>query len=393
MYIHFMFCPSEHRLPLTALLCCSALAPGPLQSRAAAPTNSIYWAKAQQTHTFVLDNLSAGSAYRINPATNTVYEWYAVSQIYADAAMVQAGDARYLAPMNDAFAWMTNLWDETNPIGGYFSAGTIQGTGKGGGKYVDDNALTGNVYLDCYQASTDAKRSNYLNAAVATAQWLIASGQWDKTYGGGFWWSDSKTVKPTQSNGLALQLFLRLYALTGKTAYRDWANSVDGWLETQMYDASDGLYLWQIETNGFKNPLKFTYDNGIMIEAQLLYSQVVSNSSYLGKAQTLASNLNAKLWNKTYKAYSFNSGDGRVNPCWCGWASQSLTRLYQADKNPIWLEYARQNIDFMNDHLRNPSNGGYFAFGNLDGSNIDSRREGVDQAWMQRIQALIASYR
>ncbi|HTL54099.1 MAG TPA: glycoside hydrolase family 76 protein [Candidatus Limnocylindrales bacterium] len=395
MYIHYMFCPSVRRVdPAQALrLTCCLLFIGSFQTFAAVATNSVYYRAAQRTHNFVAENLLVSPAYRINPGSNTVYEWYSVSQIYADAAMVQCGDARYLAFMNDAYAWMTNLWDGTNPLGGYFSAGNIDGTGKGGGKYVDDNALTGNVYLDCYDASSRAARSNYLHSAIAIADWLMSSGQWDNTYGGGFWWSDSKTVKPTQSNGLALQLFLRLYALTGRTAYRDWANSVKRWLETQMYDPSDGLYLWQIETNGFKNPIKFTYDNAIMMEVGLLYSQVMSNSSYLGKVQTLASNLNAKLWDKTYKAYHFNSADARVNPCWCGWASQSLTRLYEADRNPVWLDYAQQNIDYLNDHLRNRTNGGYFAFCNMDGSNVDSRLEGVDQAWMQRIQALIANYR
>jgi uncharacterized protein YyaL (SSP411 family) len=241
--------------------------------------------------------------------------------------------------------------------------------------------------------STGASRTNYLNSAVAIAHWLISSGQWDSTYGGGFWWSDSKTVKPTQSNGLALQLFVRLFGITGQTTYRDWANSVKSWLEAEMYDPADGLYLWQIETNGFKNKTKFTYDNAIMMEANLLYGQVLSNSAALLKVQNLASNLNAKLWDKNYKAYYFNSADGRVNPCWCGWASQAFTRLYEADGNALWLDYARLNIDYINDHLRNRTNGGYYTFCNMDGSNVDRRLEGVDQAWMQRVQALIARYR
>src|SRR5205814_532808 len=102
-----------------------------------------------------------------------------------------------------------------------------------------------------------------------------------------FWWSDSKTVKPTQSNGLAMQLFLRLFSLTGQTYYRDWAKSVKAWLESQMYDASDGLYLWQIENGGVKNYTKFTYDNAIIIEADLLYWQVMGDGSFLAKAQSL----------------------------------------------------------------------------------------------------------
>jgi len=220
-------------------------------------TNSPYWAKAQQTHSFVVSNLlTSYNSYRNKPGSGTAYEWYTVSQIYADAAMVLAGDPQYVPYMNKAYAWMTNMWDGDNPPGGYFAAANIDGTGKGGGKYVDDHSLTGNIYLDCHTASSGVTKTNYLDSARAIANWLMFSGMWDDTYGGGFWWSDSKTVKPTQSNGLALQLFIRLYGLTGQTYYRDWANSVKNWLESQMFDASDGLYLWQIETNGVKNYLK-----------------------------------------------------------------------------------------------------------------------------------------
>src|SRR5207244_7741810 len=89
-------------------------------------------------------------------------------------------------------------------------------------------------------ASTGSVKTAYLNSAEAIANWLMFSGLWDTNYGGGFWWSDSKQVKPTQSNGLAMQLLVRLYSITGQTYYRDWANSVKSWLENEMYDASDG---------------------------------------------------------------------------------------------------------------------------------------------------------
>lgn len=357
-------------------------------------TNSTYWAKAQATHNYVVGNLlTPYNSYRNNPGSNTAYEWYCVSQIYADEAMLVNGAVAYAPYMNNAKVFMNSFWDGSNAIGGYFAAVNVNGAGAGGDKYTDDNALAGNVYLDCYAASSGIARTGYLNSAVATANWLTSSGQWDNTYGGGFWWSDKKTVKPTQSNGLALQLFLRLHNITGQTNYLAWANSVKNWLETQMFDAADGLYIWQIETNGFKNRLKFTYDNAIMIEADLLYAQVMADKSYVGKAQALAGKLNARLWSNTSKAYHFNTGDGRVNPCWCGWASQSLIRLYEADRNPVWLDYAQQNIDFMNARLRNNTNGSYYVFCNIDGSNVENRIEGVDQAWMQRIQAMISPYR
>jgi hypothetical protein len=70
-----------------------------------------------------------------------------------------------------------------------------------------------------------------------------------------------------------------------------------------------------------------------------------------------------------------------------------MIKLYLADGNTAWLDYAQQNIDYMNSKLRNSANYAYYTFCNVDGSDIDTRHEGVDQAWMQRVQALLSNYR
>jgi uncharacterized protein YyaL (SSP411 family) len=386
---------------LLILLACLSLCCFTSHGEVAQPNNdgsnnnaqSDYWTKAQQTHDFVVGNLlTPYHSYSTVRGATSAYEWYSASQIYADAAMVINGDPRYNAYMNNSYAWMNNMWDNGNPIGGYFAAANTDGTNPGGGKYVDDNSLTGMVYLDCYDATTGATKQAYLASAEAIANWLMQSGQWDSTYGGGFWWSDSKTLKPTQSNGLAMQLFLRLYQITGQTYYRDWAISVKDWLEGQMFDSSDGLYIWEI-TNGAKNLINFTYDNAIMIDADLLYARVMHDESYLAKAEDLAKSLNARLWNDTYGSYYFNTADGRVNPTWCVWASQALMHLYDADHDPKWIVFAQRNIDYMNHHLRDNASYGYYEFCNMDGSNLQADVDGVDQAWMERVQGMMSKYR
>jgi len=356
-------------------------------------TNSAYWTLAQDTHNFVVGNLLAPSGgYSIQPGSSTSYAWYDGSQMYADAAFIQAGDNRYTPYMNNTFAFMGDLWGTVSPSGGYYAAVNVNGEEANGGQYVDDNSLIGVIYLDAYAVSTGTTQAQYLASAEACANWLITSGQWDNTYGGGFWWNTEKKVKPTQSNGLALQLFSRLYKITGNTLYRTWANKTDTWLNEQMFDASKGLYIWQIETGGVKQMTNFTYDNAIMIEADLEYADAFSKAAYVGKAEKLANSLNRVLWDETSGVYQFNTLDPRVNPTWCGWATQALLHLYQEDPKAIWLDHARRNIDFMNANLRNSQTGGYYNFANLDGSGVSTDIEGVDQAWMERMQVLLASY-
>jgi uncharacterized protein YyaL (SSP411 family) len=257
---------------------------------------------------------------------------------------------------------------------------------------VDDNSLIGLTYLDAYAVTTSDQRAQYLSSAQAIANWLMKSGMWDSKFGGGFWWSTDKTVKPTQSNGLAMQLFLRLYQITRDPAYKDWAQSIDTWLRSAMFNSGNGLYNWQIKSDGTLQTLQFTYDNAIMIEALILYGQIVGDKSYLQEAEALAASLNKVLYVSSSGVYQFNTGDRRVNPTWCGWASQAMITLYEADKNRTWLTYAKSNIDFMNAHMRDANTRAYYQFGNVDGTGVNSDIEAVDQAWMQRIQALYSRY-
>ena len=123
--------------------------------RLRAGTNSPYWTNAEHVHGFVVSHLlTSHQSYRIQPHSSTAYAWYVASQIYADATMVAAGDASYIPGMNNAFMWMSNLWDKADSNGGYWSTAKIDGSNAGGGKYVDDNALIGNVFLDCYEISS-----------------------------------------------------------------------------------------------------------------------------------------------------------------------------------------------------------------------------------------------
>lgn len=354
---------------------------------------------AKETRSFVTSNLlTPYFSYRVNTTSkaNECHQWYNVSQIYADAALIAAGDASALPYMNNTFKFMEGFWDKSKPQGGYFAAVNLDGTNGGGDKYVDDNGLTGMVYLEAYEVTTGADKAAYLAKARACADWLINSGLWDNTYGGGFWWSTAKSDKPTQSNGLTLQLFSRLFSITGEAAYREWAVRVNSWLNSTMYDAVSGLYIWKIDGPGAgtKHFEKFTYDNAILLEAAILFGKAINDASYLAKAQAIGNAMNIVLWNSAWKGYIFNTDptQTRVNPAWCGWGTQGMIRLYEQDKDEKWLTYARNNIDALNKATRNADTHAYYYFASFAGNNRSPEIEGVDQAWMQRIQAMMSKY-
>jgi uncharacterized protein YyaL (SSP411 family) len=357
---------------------------------------SVYLTKARATHDFIVSSyLTSFGGYRVNLTdnSNTAFEWYNASQLYADAAMVAAGDTTYRKYMNNTFAWLTKLVDQNDAHGGYFAAAALNGGGGSGLKYVDDNSLTGVTYLEAYDVSTGSQQAKYLQAAQACADWIINSGLWDNTFGGGFWWNTAKPVKSTQTNGLALQLFLRLYIITGQVVYHDWALQINNWLNTKMHDQATNLYIWQIESSGTVDKYIFTYDNAIMVEADLLYAKAMNDPSYVTKAQALGNAMIKTLYDTNHNVFIFNTNDIRINPCYSGWASQAMIKLYETDNNSSWLTYAKANIDQINAIMENPAVNGYYQYAGLDGAGRYANMEGVDQAWMQRVETLLSKYR
>jgi uncharacterized protein YyaL (SSP411 family) len=160
-----------------------------------------------------------------------------------------------------------------------------------------------------------------------------------------------------------------------------------------MYDSNTGLYVWQIEKNGTKDTYIFTYDNAIMAEADLLYSTAMGDNSYLTRAQALGNAMIKTLWDVNHNVFIFNTNDRRISPCYSGWASQAMIKLYEADNNASWLTYAKANIDAINVVMKNSSNNGYYQYAGLDGAGRYANMEGVDQAWMQRVQTLLSKYK
>jgi uncharacterized protein YyaL (SSP411 family) len=74
-------------------------------------------------------------------------------------------------------------------------------------------------------------------------------------------------------------------------------------------------------------------------------------------------------------------------------ASEALIRLYEADGDETWLDRAQQNIDVLHAQLVDSATHGCWATCNPDGTQVSSVQQEVDQAWMQRAQALLAKYR
>lgn len=356
---------------------------------------SLYWQLAQTTRAFTDGALlTRWGSYRNARGETATLAWNDASQIHAEAAMVP-GEESAEAHLVATFNFMKSFSASGNAITGYCPSAAIDG-GKldRSIQHVDDNAFAGTVYLEAAEVVTSRDSPALAAAADLLAFWLMHSDLWDPTFGGGFWRTTTRPFKPTHANGLALQLFLRLYLGGGKREYLDKARMTYDWLRGTLLDR-DGLYAWKMSSGGIDRT-KFAYDQAIMIEAELLMhraTQHLTHATHLKRAQSLATALKPALWDPIFGGFPLNSRQPLRSPVFCGWVSQSLIRLYEADRNTAWLDDAQANIDVLNLFLRNPADGGYYSMCKVDGSERSTLRQCVDQSWMQRTQALLSRYR
>ena len=115
---------------------------------------------------------------------------------------------------------------------------------------------------------------------------------------------DTIEGKPAQTNGLASEFFFALYRETGESTYRTWAMKTLEWLDRTLYDREARLYRWSVRYEDLEHrsgqvvmKRYFNYDQGILIEANLLANQVSGERRYLERARTLGRRLDPVFWN------------------------------------------------------------------------------------------------
>jgi Glycosyl hydrolase family 76 len=349
-------------------------------------------------------------------------QWYVASQLWADAFLLNdvttppiegwnVDDARCY--IDKGFVFLDRLWDYTTS--GYFPQSNPAGTTvKSGPRFSDDNMVAGLALLETARTTNDplAKR-RYIHAAEREADFLIGSGMWDDTFGGGFWWNtgkgDTEEGKPAQTNALASLFFARLFAATGNGAYRDWALNAQLWLDTILWDPSKQLYRWSVgftdmphRTGARIQNRYFNYDQGIAIESLLAAAKLDADASHVSRAQAVGRATHAAFWSSRLGGYNLETGVDQVYTSYAAWTSLGHLALYAEDASAEWLNMARQNVDGLSSRLREPD-GGYayrtyqcvnsMATGCAAGPStivVDRTRDAAAQAWAQHLQTALA---
>jgi hypothetical protein len=365
--------------------------------------------------------------------------WYVASQLWADAELLQTGPvptglsavAQVPARPTPArppevnlseerchlelgFIFLDRLWDYAQ--GGYFPQSDPTGTEvPRGPRFTDDAAVAGLALLATADTLPDGDlRRHYRYAARRVADFLIVSGLWDETFGGGFWWNttrgDSDEGKPAQSNALAALFFARLYAAAGDEGHRTWARRTLLWLDTVLYDPDRQLYRWSIR---YEQPAEraggavttsryFNYDQGVAVEAQLAVGALDRDPGHLARAQRVGEALHREFWDHEHGGYRLEAGVAQVFTAYAALASLGHLALHAADGDARWRDMALMNAEALATVL-GEEDGGYALrhyrcvrrdtpgceAGDVTWA-IDHTRDTAAHAWPQHLETAIA---
>ncbi len=171
-------------------------------------------------------------------------------------------------------------WRTAHGVGGYDVA-----SGHGPvDRYYDDNEWLVIGFMAAYRATGNAQ---YLRLAARTFR-FVASGDSSQLGGGIFWHEEAKTSKNTCSNGPAIVGALELYRATHQKKYLNAARRLYHWVNRHLQDRHDGLYFDNINLRHDVNKMQWSYNTGIMIQADVLFYKITRRRKYLARARRLA---------------------------------------------------------------------------------------------------------
>jgi hypothetical protein len=242
-----------------------------------------------------------------------------VSQVYA--AGLDLGSASLVAEAKQALAVYYNP-----------TVGAYQDCPPNGTFYYDDNGWIVNDMMTEYGQTHDAgllQRAETVFSYLETG-WLSTGGE--EFYPG-------CGCAEQVATGNFLQAALRLYQATGQASYLQWAQTIYAWDNAHMEagPTANGLYYDTLTGSALTDSIQFTYDTGVMLEADVLWYRVTGNRQYLVMAQRLATAASAAFVDP---ADGVMAQAGPSGPAFNSIYLQAAADLSAADGNPQWLRIA-----------------------------------------------------
>ncbi|KKI90109.1 glycosyl hydrolase [Bacillus sp. SA1-12] len=253
----------------------------------------------------------------------------------------------YKDDVQDRLQGVELYWNnETDPPG--YDSYVRPPFGNGGDKFYDDNHWLALNFIKIYNTTGD-------EAALNRAKQLfdLAVYGWDNDSshpcaGGVFWtqapWSNDRN---TISNAPAAEVGLLLYEITGDQYYLDWSKKMYDWVNSCML-APNGLYWDHIDLEGTINKRQWTYNQGVMLGASVLFYKATGDLTYLERAEDIAD-----------KALEYYGGSRLYSdpPYFNAIFFKNLQLLESVNHNQTYRKFMQAYADEMWQTVRDPETG------------------------------------
>ncbi|GAC1538039.1 MAG: glycoside hydrolase family 76 protein [Myxococcales bacterium] len=257
-----------------------------------------------------------------------------------------------------------------NPPG--YGGGVQPPLGRGGTIGYDDNEWIGIELMRQYRRAPNPDL-----LARARSLFDLAVSGWDRDAShpcpGGvvFNQSPTNTDRNTVTNAPGVELGLRLYLVTRDPYFLDWSKRFYDWVRGCLV-SPEGLFQDHIDFGGNRNQTIWTYNQGTMVGAAVLFYQATGDPSYLVHAQRNA-----------HGAVAYFNRDvlTREPPYFVAIFFDNLALLDSVRHDPLYRRTAQWYADWAWKAKRQST--GVFSFG------TDSGRV-IEQAAMIRIYATLA---
>jgi uncharacterized protein YyaL (SSP411 family) len=253
---------------------------------------------------------------------------------------------RYLPAAEALRRGADRYWDPRAPAG--YSSGVMLPLGSGGDRFYDDNAW---IALELARYSLIAGDTAALERARQVFGFVMSGWDDDPCHpapGGVFWTEGSwNRDRNTVSNGPGAELGLRLCEITHEQSYLDWAARMYDWAYRSMY-APNGLFWDHVNLQGNIDTTQWTYNQGAMIGANVLFHRVTGDLVYLERAESIAG--------ATLREFPTERLDGQP-PAFNAIFLKNLLLLYAVNGNAAYIDAMQAYADRMWDSRRDSATG------------------------------------
>lgn len=201
----------------------------------------------------------------------------------------------------------------------------------GGTAYFDDNGWTD---LDLLHAYRDTGNPLFLKEAKVDTKFLESG--WNRTNSpqGGEYFNENSQTRTQTATGSFLDAVLRLYLATRNPKDLNWARSISAW-DRKYMRGLNGIYSDSMSPDGVVAGPPFTYDAGVVLQADVLLYRATGKALYLKRAEQLGVAAISAFVDPLNGVLIENAGTS--NAPFNAILLRGLNMLWRVDPSPLWL--------------------------------------------------------